>query len=482
MTNDLNKGKDKLRFLKKLNLEWTFLGIILLFGFFIRVYRLWGPSLWIDEATSSMAAIMILFKGLPIFDSGLLYSRAYLFHYFQAFFLIFGVNDFFVRFPSVIFGLLTVLLAYFIGREYSKSGGILCALFMSVFYLEVFFSRQARFYQLFQLMFFLSIYLLYKSKDDKRFLYASLISLFITINVQIAGIILCPFFVIHIWMYNKPRWLTVIPLIPIIQKFMPVVGLSSESVEASVNYANQYLSFTRNIGYLLILFVPGVIYGFIKKKRLTLLIIVPSIVLLFSVFGLMTFAFRYAYFFVFPLVLYTSLLFSFLYEKYGNLMIIAILFVLLFPSNLFFPYTYVNVLIPVDSNFNDYSSPEVNFKDVPVELVRELTNNTLVCFFSSNGEWYIKKPDYVLPFSMDGIGEDEISMNNTEGIVVDRYSGALILEPKEKPQGTFYVIVDNFSASKLKPSQKENLEFLVEGCEKVYKAKDLVIWKCFGDG
>ena len=98
---------------------------------------------------------MILEKGFPIFDSGLVYSRAYAFHYIEAFFLLFGQNEFMARFPSVIFGMLTIILAYFIGKEYSKSGGLISALFMAVFYLEVFYSRQARFYQLFQLMFFL---------------------------------------------------------------------------------------------------------------------------------------------------------------------------------------------------------------------------------------------------------------------------------------------------------------------------------------
>ena len=162
---------------KKINLEYLLLTIILIFACFLRVYKLGVPPFWIDEGISTIASLNILEKGLPILDSGVLYGRAYLFHYLQAFFLLFGQTDFLARFASVIFGLLTILLAYKIGKEYSKSGGIISALFMSVFYLEVFYSRQARFYQLFQLMFFLSIYLLYKSKDNPKWLYLSLISL-----------------------------------------------------------------------------------------------------------------------------------------------------------------------------------------------------------------------------------------------------------------------------------------------------------------
>ena len=118
----------------KVKLEIVFLGIILLFGLFIRVYNLGVAPLWIDESISSIAAKEILEKGAPVFDSGLFYSRALFYHYSEAFFLLFGVNDFNARIASVIFGLATILLLFFIGREYSKSGGVISALFMSVFY------------------------------------------------------------------------------------------------------------------------------------------------------------------------------------------------------------------------------------------------------------------------------------------------------------------------------------------------------------
>jgi predicted membrane-bound mannosyltransferase len=91
----------KIKF-RRMSLERILLSIVLIFAFFLRVFRLGRPSLWVDEATSSVAAKMILIKGLPIFDSGMLYSRAYLFHYLQAFFLLFGNTDFLVRFVSVI--------------------------------------------------------------------------------------------------------------------------------------------------------------------------------------------------------------------------------------------------------------------------------------------------------------------------------------------------------------------------------------------
>jgi len=464
--------------MKKINLEYLFLAVILIFAFFLRVYGLGTPVFWIDESISTLASINILEKGLPILDSGLFYDRALIFHYLQAFLLLFGQTEFLARFISVIFGLLTILLAYFIGKEYSLSGGIISALFMSVFYLEVFFSKQARFYQLFQMLFFLSIYLLYKSKDNPKYLYLSLISFFITINTHLAGLVLAPFFIVHIFIYNKDwkKYLSALPLVSLLYKFLPTKELSSNSAVSTMNYFRQYAEHTSNMVYLLILFIPGLIWAFIKKKRLTSLIILPSIILLIGVFTLKTFALRYAYFFVFPLVLYSSLLISFLYEKYGKIILISLVFLLIIPSNLFFPHTYVNMIKPADHNYNDYSAPEIDLKNIPLELIEDIKINPLMCLFSPSVEWYVKKPDYVFPFSMDGRGNDSVSYNKTNGEIVDVYTGALI--SAERPEGDFYFILDYYSASKLKPSQKEKLDKILEDCIVSYENKDLKIYLC----
>jgi hypothetical protein len=458
---------------------WILMGI-LVFAFFLRVYALGNAPLWIDESTSAMASRQIVEKGIPRFDSGLLYSRAYSFHYLQAFFILFSQSEFSARFVSVIFGMLTIVLAYFIGKEYSKKGGLIAALFFAVFYLEVFYSRQARFYQMFQFFFFLSLYLLYKSKKDIRWIYPALISFFITLDIQIEGLILSPFFIVYIIAYTKEKWLSIFPLIPLVKKFMPAVGLSTKSTEVAVNYASEYFSKISNMAYVLLLSVFGVVWAFIKNKKLTILMVAPAIITLIGVFSLQTFALRYSYFFVFPVVLYSSLLFSFLYEKFGKIMLVPIFILLILPSNLIFPHTYTNVIIPISYNLNDLSAPETNYKVIPQDLMAELKNphNTVISLFSSNVEWYIKKPNYVIPFTMNGIGEDQISMINSNNKTVDRYSGAEILNYSNLPAKPYYVLGDFFSASKLKPEQRENFENLTSNCTEKYASDDLVIWKC----
>ncbi|MEI7718973.1 MAG: glycosyltransferase family 39 protein [archaeon] len=460
---------------KKINWEIVGLILILCFAFFLRVYSLGNPPLWVDESISTNIAKNIIQTGTTTLDSDL-NEKTYFLHYLMAFFMLFGQTEFFARFVSVLFGLATIILAYFIGKEYSKSGGIISALFFAVFYLEVFFSRQARYYQLFQLAFFLSIYLLYKSKEKPILIYPALIAFIIALDTHLEGLVLSFFFIAHILIYNRKQWfLSIIPIIPIVNKLLTTISLTAGT---AVNYASNYLGYTRNMYYMLILFIPGLIWAFVKKKRLTLMIILPSILTLVGVFSLQVFAFRYAYFFVFPLVLYAALLMSFLYDKYGKLILIPILILILMPSNLFYPQTYVNVIVPVDYQFFDTSSPTNDYKNLPLELKDSIINGNdlLISYFSSDVSFYLRKPDLVVPFSLNGIGEDQVSYNNSKGEVVDRYSGAQIL--KERPNESYYLTADFFSTKKLKSAQLELYNSLTANCTKSYSSQDLIVWHC----
>jgi hypothetical protein len=460
----------------KYNLELILLSCILLFGLFLRLSNLGVPPFWVDESISAITAEKIVQTGVPVFDSGVLDNRAYVFHYLQAFFLLFGSTDFLARFISVIFGVLTIFLAYKFGNEYSKSGGLISALFFSVFYLEVFYSGHARMYQMFQFMFFLTIYLLYKSKDNPWYIYLAIASFFITLDTQVQGLILAPFIIGHIILYNrKYSWLSVFPMIPLVSKFISTLKLSSGSGTMVVNYFEKYASSISNMFYLLILFIPGVVLAFIKNKRLTILMVAPAVVTLIGVFSLRVFALRYSYFFIFIILLYSALLFAFLYDKYGKVMLIPLFLLVLIPSNVFYAQTYVNMLTPVDYQFNDYSAPYTDYKAIPSELKDSIRENTLVSYFSPDVEWYIKKPDYVLPFSMNGIGNDQISRNCSTGLC-DVYSGAMILG--EIPNENYYLTADSFSVSKLDPEQREFLVDLTKNCSEEHSAVDLKIYYC----
>ena len=321
-------------------------------------------------------------------------------------------------------------------------------------------------------MFFLSLYLLYKSRKNSKLLYYALGALLIAIDTHTAGLVLTPFFIGFILLYHKPKWLASIPGALLLRDFISALRVSTSGVGESLRgvYFERYSWYLRNIHYMLVLFVPGVIWGFFKQRLLTLLLVVPALILLFSLLSVKVFAFRYMYFSIFILVLYSSLLISFLYEKYGKIVLISLVALVLLPSNLFFPLAGSIILDPVSTSFDDPSAPYTDYKSLDGSLVNDLRSGVLVSLFSSDVEWYIKKPDYVIPFSMSGMGNDSISLNG-----VDRYSGALILDYSFV---SGYVIADGFSVSKLNSLQREEFDLFVNGCELVENNQDLRVYYC----
>ena len=81
-----------------------------------------------DEARLALAARGILAHGLPILPDGFLYTRGLLPAYLEAVaFAIFGVSDQVARLPSLVFGSLTILAVYRLGRLAGSDGSALTA-------------------------------------------------------------------------------------------------------------------------------------------------------------------------------------------------------------------------------------------------------------------------------------------------------------------------------------------------------------------
>lgn len=436
---------------------YALLAIILL-GAFLRLTYLSAPPLWVDEAISVDIAQNAK-SGLPQTSAGW-YRSAYVLHYSMAFFMFFSDSEAGARFISVLAGLATIVLAFFIGKEYSKSGGLIAAVFTATFYLQVFFSRQSRYYQLFQLAFFLSLYLLYKSKEKPWLIYPAIIALFVAIDTHLQGLLLCFFFIGHILLYNN-KWLAILPALPLLRRFIPTTSLASSSAETATNFASQYASYLSHSFFVLLLAVPGLIWSFFKNKRLTILLLVPAAITLAGVFTLETFAFRYAYFFIFPIVLFSSLLVAYMYDNYGKVILVAIALLLILPSNIFLPYTYTTMLKPTSAQFYDLSAPYNDYKTIPEDLLVEMQTETLISYFAPDVMFYIRTPDYVIPFSLDGRTPDQVSVT-IHNQTVDRYSGAPILQ--ELPERPYFVTADDFSVRKLRPNQRTFYEQLTKDC------------------
>ena len=487
--------------MRKKHVSWIVLVLILVFALSLRLWHLSFSNIWVDEYISSLAVEKILEKGIPVLDSGFVYSRALVFHYLGSFFALFTNSILALRFVSVLSGLFTVVLAFFIGREFDKGRankelndkvskvdklnydnksswfshnitGLVSSLFVSVLFLEVWFSRQARFYQMFQLFFFLTLFLIYKSKDNKKYAWLSGISFLVLVDTHIAGLIIAPLFA-YVFLANKKDFkLLIIPFIVCLYYGLSVfnIPLSSSSDLAS-RYLEQYSSslFYRLRAFALISLL-GIPLAYLKNKRLTLMIIIPSIVLFLSLILLKVYALRYAYFIVFLSAVLISLVFSFIYSHSKTLFIIVLLFALLYPSNLFFTQGYLTTIKPEAINIETFSEPvlDYNFNQTTKEFIE---NNKIVALFTPSVSVLFKSPDYFIPFSLSGISED-ISKER------DVYTNAEAFDFENPQISSFVFIEDAFGYSKLSDEQITNIEKTKQNCSQVEQTRSVKVFSC----
>ncbi len=133
----------------------------------LRFYKLGSKSLWLDEIITAEVSS----KGLgniirfSITDTGPL-PLAYLFEYFSQ---LFGRSEFFVRFPSALFGIGAIPLVYMLGKRlfHSTRAGTIAAGLLAFSAFHHYYSQEARGYALYALLAVLSVWLL-QSALEKR--------------------------------------------------------------------------------------------------------------------------------------------------------------------------------------------------------------------------------------------------------------------------------------------------------------------------
>lgn len=172
--------------------------VIILIGCGLRLYELTSRPFIADEAISTMAAIDISKTGYPpINPNGDVYWRS-IFHTstMAGFFQIFGISVFIARIPSVIIGTLTIPLMYFFGKEImNRKVGLISAFLLSINFLAIDLSREARMYAFMQFFYLLSLFFFYKGFESKKNKNYSLFKNKIVLeNLSIPFLILSGFF------------------------------------------------------------------------------------------------------------------------------------------------------------------------------------------------------------------------------------------------------------------------------------------------
>ena len=165
--------------------------ILLIIGFSIRLYRLGELSLWWDELITGMVVTRIGETGLPLRPSGLeYYWRGVAYHYFVVIFTyVFGLTEFAIRFPSVLFGMGIAFLSFLVGKKIDKWVGLLVLLFMTFSTYNIEYSRFARFYVMNVFLFMLSLFFVYEGffKDRMKYKIASLVIFLIMMHTVQLG-------------------------------------------------------------------------------------------------------------------------------------------------------------------------------------------------------------------------------------------------------------------------------------------------------
>jgi uncharacterized membrane protein len=134
--------------------------LLVICGGFLRLWNLGGQSFWVDEVDALYAAKSWLDTGTFAMPSGYIYTRAPLYTYATGLlYTVLGVSETTTRLTSAVFGILSILLTYALGKRiFNRNVGLLSAFLMTFSHFEVGWSRTARMYTLLQCLTLVFIY------------------------------------------------------------------------------------------------------------------------------------------------------------------------------------------------------------------------------------------------------------------------------------------------------------------------------------
>ncbi len=153
--------------------------LIILFAIVLRVLFLDKPSgLWNDEYVSYMISKISFTNGFFEAVKSQCHMPFY-YLYLKIFMLIFGDSDFVLRLTSVFAGVLSVIMMFFVGKEYrDEKTGMFCAFFTAISSFLIYYSQEVRFYSLLFLL--SSILLFFDLRFLKKFDLKSVLGLILT--------------------------------------------------------------------------------------------------------------------------------------------------------------------------------------------------------------------------------------------------------------------------------------------------------------
>ncbi|MBE0517083.1 MAG: glycosyltransferase family 39 protein [Methanophagales archaeon] len=441
-------------------------------GLLLRIYGLQYQSLWIDESYSVTAAVGMIETGVPQMPSGELYTRSILNTGVIALsMLIFGINEFGARLPSVFFGVLTILIIYLLSRElFGERVALITAFIITFSVVEIAWSRQARMYQQLQFFYLLSLYLFYKYINTKELKFglltiSSIICSILTHALGLTLLIILPAYYLLSNITNiknlsnlKEELLEKRTLI-LFSIILTAFALSeiffnafSQVLNVRMDYSKNYIWYLKSFFPIIFyLAIPGIIIAFRDNWKQTLLPLLAFLIpLYFIFFHEKLLGYRYV-FFVLP---FMFLFFSkaidhisrtFIKNKALQYLVIVIIVCLLFSTSL--------NIVPKKEYYLEPMAPQPDFISVYSYLQEHREpDDILISSYPEVDLWFNQTPDYWLAFSIAGFSPSNW-MDETE--TVYRRTGTPAIKNIEDLEKVYennqrgWLILDSLSGSRI---------------------------------
>lgn len=152
---------------------------LLSLGLWLRFRFIHTVQLYPDEFVTLLAVQMIGQKGLPVMPSGLFYDHGLLFSYAGSLAGWFGPARLAVRTASLVFGILTLGVTFWLGRRwFSPAAGLIAVTGLAVAPVAIEWSSRARMYALLQLLVLITLALAYEgvSQNSAKWRWAALLA------------------------------------------------------------------------------------------------------------------------------------------------------------------------------------------------------------------------------------------------------------------------------------------------------------------
>ncbi|NIN65101.1 MAG: hypothetical protein GTO63_10440 [Anaerolineae bacterium] len=192
--------------------------LILLLGFALRLVRLEDREMWYDEAFAVLYAekdiAAIIYGTVTPVQGAAADIHPLLYYFFLHRWMSLGQNPFVVRFPSLIFGLLTICLVFRLGQElFSAEAGLTAAVLTAVSPFHIWYSEEARMYSLLCLASVLSIYFFVLAWKRDKSVYWLSFTIFTALSLYVHNLAFLILLALDLFVVLQRRWRFLRPLL-----------------------------------------------------------------------------------------------------------------------------------------------------------------------------------------------------------------------------------------------------------------------------